>query len=370
MDGRDQPDTNVVQIRRRGDPSEAERKRLARTIFAEEDDVGTFSRGNLVPPPSSPSIQSRDAARVEPDPYFENLQQNCGVDRHRGGASGTDSETSAYFEQLTNAAPDEMASMIDAPPAERTMPGSAQLPAEFARPARGRKRKQPRPNAATTDGERTDPDSLVAADAANLTSVDRSAIQTRRAGRKRSLHRVTIGRLVRPVILLALGVALAGGAAFSAILMQGEPARPETPTTQPGASSQPPVLAALDTGFAAVREAGATATARHMAAASKQAATRRAHQRRPSGRRANRAETINTHIILTGDRTAAPTAQPASTTMTASDTAGASRSSAQRQQAPQTSSHAAAVSQPTTTATAGPSGLGQVVGSNCAPKCK
>ena len=59
MDGRDQPDTNVVQIRRRGDPSEAERRRLASTIFAEPDDVATFSRGNLVPPRPN----SRDAQR-------------------------------------------------------------------------------------------------------------------------------------------------------------------------------------------------------------------------------------------------------------------------------------------------------------------
>ena len=58
MDGRDQPDTNVVRIRRRGDPSEAERRRLASTIFAEPDDVATFSRGNLVPPrPRRPRCQ-------------------------------------------------------------------------------------------------------------------------------------------------------------------------------------------------------------------------------------------------------------------------------------------------------------------------
>jgi len=370
MDGRDQPDTNVVQIRRRGDPSEAERKRLARTIFAEEDDVGPFSRGNLVPPPSSRSIQSRDAARVEPDPYFENLQQNRDVDRLRGAASGTDSETTAYFEQLTNAAPDEMALMIDAPSPERTMPGSAQLPAEFARPARGRKRKQARPTTATTDGNRSARDGPVATDAANLTSVDRSAIQTRRAGRKRSLHGARVGRLVRPAILLALGAALAGGAAFSAILMQGEPPKPQTPTTQPNASSQRPVLAALQTGFAAVRrEAGATATAEHIATAHNQAGTRRAHRRRPSFRRAHRAETINTHVILTADHTAAPATETTSTTTSATDTAVANGGTAEREEPRQTSSHAAAVSQPTAAA-AGPSGLGRVVGSNCSPKCK
>ena len=63
MDGRDQPDTNVVRIRRRGDPSEAERRRLASTIFAEEDDVGTFSHGNLVPPATDPPTESANDRR-------------------------------------------------------------------------------------------------------------------------------------------------------------------------------------------------------------------------------------------------------------------------------------------------------------------
>ena len=370
MDGRDQPDTNVVQIRRRGDPSEAERKRLARTIFAEEDDVGPFSRGNLVPPPSSPSIQSRDAARVEPDPYFENLQQNRGVDRHRGASSRTDSETSAYFEQLTNAAPDEMALMIDAPSPERTMPGSAQLPAKFARPARSRKRKQARPTTATTDGNRSARDGPVATGAANLTCPDRSSIQTRRAGRRRSLHRITAGQRARSGILLALGVALAGGAAFSAIVVGSETPKPQSPAAQPNASSQPPVLAALETGFAAVRrEVGATATAEHTATARNRASTRRAHQRRPSVRWAHRAATPTTHVILTADHTAAPATQTTSTTTTSTDTASTNGGSAQPQHPRQASSHAAAVSQPTTPA-AGPSGLGRVVGSNCAPKCQ
>jgi hypothetical protein len=50
MDDRNRPDTNVVLLRRKGDPSEAERERVASTIFAEPDDIATFSRGNLVPP--------------------------------------------------------------------------------------------------------------------------------------------------------------------------------------------------------------------------------------------------------------------------------------------------------------------------------
>src|ERR1700733_3120773 len=78
MDGREQPDTNVVRIRRKGDPSQAERRRLASTIFAEEDDVGTFSRGNLVPPPTDHPTGPRDEDAATADPYFENLQRTRG----------------------------------------------------------------------------------------------------------------------------------------------------------------------------------------------------------------------------------------------------------------------------------------------------
>jgi hypothetical protein len=93
MDGRDQPDTNVVRIRRRGDPSEAERRRLASTIFAEQDDVGTFSRGNLVPPPTEPPDDDRGTA----DPYFENLQRSHSGHAHSASPAPADSETTAYF---------------------------------------------------------------------------------------------------------------------------------------------------------------------------------------------------------------------------------------------------------------------------------
>jgi hypothetical protein len=101
MDGRDQPDTNVVRIRRSGDPSEAERRRLASTIFAEEDDVGTFSRGNLVPPPTDHPTEPRDDDRANAaDPYFERLQRTRGGHRQIATAARSDSETIAYFDRL------------------------------------------------------------------------------------------------------------------------------------------------------------------------------------------------------------------------------------------------------------------------------
>jgi hypothetical protein len=229
MDGRDQPDTDVVRIRRKGDPSEAERKRLARTIFAEEDEVGPFSRGNLVPPRSDRSTQSSDAARPEPDPYFESLQRTAGGDRRGGTAAeaDADSQTTAYFEQLTNCAPDEMALMIDTPSPERAMPGSAQLPAEPARPEPRRKHKRTR-RTPTTGREPSAHSGPVALDPANVGLLDHRSTHMSGAGWNRSRHRATASRLVRPVILMALGLALAGGAAFAAIVAEREPPRLRT----------------------------------------------------------------------------------------------------------------------------------------------
>ena len=72
MDDRKPPDTNVVRLRRNGDPSDEERQRLASKIFAEQDEVSTFSRGNLVPPapPAPPASNDPPAA----DPFFEQLE--------------------------------------------------------------------------------------------------------------------------------------------------------------------------------------------------------------------------------------------------------------------------------------------------------
>lgn len=158
MDGRDQPDTNVVRIRWKGDPSEAERRRLASTIFAEEDDVGTFSRGNLVPPPTDHPTEPPDDDQATADPYFENLQRTRGRDEQRATAAQSDSETLAYFDQLTTQSAAEMAEMVDAPPVEPAMPGSARLPADLAPPARRRTRKRPpRADSGSTLGRGTAP---------------------------------------------------------------------------------------------------------------------------------------------------------------------------------------------------------------------
>jgi hypothetical protein len=136
MDDRKPPDTNVVRLRRNGDPSDEDRQRLASTIFAEQDEVGTFSRGNLVPP-----AQSAPPASNEPpvaDPFFEQLQAPPASGRAEAAAVATESDaTASYFERLGSQTPAEMTESVPPQPNAVTMPGSANLPGQLAtRPRR------------------------------------------------------------------------------------------------------------------------------------------------------------------------------------------------------------------------------------------
>jgi hypothetical protein len=85
MDSRQPPDTNVVRLRRNGDLSDEELRRLASTIFAEQDEVGTFSRGNLVPP-KPPTPPTRDDVS-SPDPFFDELQTELARDQTQARAA-------------------------------------------------------------------------------------------------------------------------------------------------------------------------------------------------------------------------------------------------------------------------------------------
>jgi len=129
MDDRNRPDTNVVLLRRKGDPSEAERERVASTIFAEPDDIATFSRGNLVPP----RPDAGDGVELSPDPFFDRLQEASKTDAtHPDDLVDARESTDAYFDRLATQSPAEM-STTGAPDLwVKPMPGSAQLPAEFA----------------------------------------------------------------------------------------------------------------------------------------------------------------------------------------------------------------------------------------------
>jgi hypothetical protein len=127
MDDRKPPESNAVRLRRDGEPDEEERRRLSRTIFASEDEVGTFSRGNLLLPPHKPPP---DEPPAEPDPFFEQLQ----APDHSatpGIPVGDRADTVAYFEKLGSQTAAEMsADATAAQPATVSMPGSARLPGE------------------------------------------------------------------------------------------------------------------------------------------------------------------------------------------------------------------------------------------------
>ena len=132
MDDRTPPDTNVVLLRRKGDPSEAERERVASTIFAEPDDIATFSRGNLVPPRPDTRDDAEESA-PSPDPFFDRLQQTSESDDMQPADPADDGEsTDAYFDRLATQSPAEMSTTGAPAPTVRPMPGSAQLPAELA----------------------------------------------------------------------------------------------------------------------------------------------------------------------------------------------------------------------------------------------
>jgi hypothetical protein len=141
MDNRKPPDTNVVRLRRNGDPSDEERQRLASTIFAEQDEIGTFSRGNLVPPaPTTLAAPNQPPAAA--DPFFEQLQAPPTSDETTAAAAvGERATTAAYFERLGSQTPAEMSQSIEPQPAAAAMLGSANLPGEVTTSRRRRLRR-------------------------------------------------------------------------------------------------------------------------------------------------------------------------------------------------------------------------------------
>lgn len=152
MDDRDRPDTKVVRLRRQGDPDEARREQLARTIFAREDESGTFSLGNLIPPEPKQD-NGDDVPEDKPDTFFDRVrrerqaQANATVDPAAPGDG-----TAAYFDQFSARSAAEMAASAKPSTPVTTLPGSAQLPRELPRPRRRRHRNvdERRPRGRTT----------------------------------------------------------------------------------------------------------------------------------------------------------------------------------------------------------------------------
>jgi len=134
---------DVVLLRRKGDPSEAERERVASTIFADPDDVATFSRGNLVPP--RPDTRDANEAAPPSDPFFDRLHQPSKAGGTQRTELAEDGEsTDAYFDRLVSQSPAEMTAGGTPTPAASPMPGSAQLSTDLARPTRRRDRQRRR----------------------------------------------------------------------------------------------------------------------------------------------------------------------------------------------------------------------------------
>jgi len=271
MDNGKPPDTNVVRLRRNGDPSDEERQRLASTIFAEQDEVGTFSRGNLVPPaPTTPP------ARNEPppaDPFFEKLQAPLSSGQTETAAiAGERSATAAYFERLGSQTPAEMSETVAPQPGPATMLGSANLPRELVTPRRRRFR-------------------------------GRHAIAS---SRRRTLSIVRVRVAVAPVVA-AFGALLVAGAALAAIV-GGDGHR------NPAANR----LATKQTSAASSHVAAPTIPANLQAALARSSA--RYHSaRRQAPHRVRRHRSPKVHVVLAADHRATRGGSSSSATVTPVD---------------------------------------------------
>lgn len=120
----DEPfDADVVRLRREGEPDDAERQRLADTIFAAEDEVGPFSRGNLVPPKPEQKPEAEPAPK--PDPFFEKIVRERAETASDDDAAAADDATAAYFDQLASQTPAELSESQTPPTPAPTLAGSA-----------------------------------------------------------------------------------------------------------------------------------------------------------------------------------------------------------------------------------------------------
>lgn len=138
MDDRDHTDTNVVHLRRQAERDEAEREALARTIFADQDEIGTFSRGNLVPP--TESDPQHEESKPAADSFFDRYQvQATGEHTATNGSADALDGTAAFFDEINARSAADMVASPGPAPAVATMPGSARLPAQLGQTARGRR---------------------------------------------------------------------------------------------------------------------------------------------------------------------------------------------------------------------------------------
>lgn len=291
MDDRDRPDIKVVHLRRKDDPDDAERRRLAETIFAKQDEVATFSQGNLLhpKPPAAPPPPAIPAA--EPDPFFESLR-NGSAESHPTASplAGESPSTTEYFGRLNSQTPTEMSEAEVAKPAPPPMPGSAQLPAEVVEPAGHRNRR--------SDG------------AAQRPRPERS--ETPEIQRTSSRRRSTKLRMAWPAATASVvGVLAIAGAAFAAITATGDHTAAPAKRLAMQQPSPPKTSALVD----------APNPPRRRAVQSPHSRTRIHH----SARRRAAKPTAAKKIILAADRS--PAVSPHATTASNSGSSGGTSSS-------------------------------------------
>jgi hypothetical protein len=112
---------------------------VASRIFAEEDEISTFSQGNLVPP-TPPGQAANQGPSPADDPFFEEHLRQPSTDRELTCDADVGLEADEYFAQLVAQSATEMATQL--PDREQSpavsMPGSAHLPVDANRTPRRR----------------------------------------------------------------------------------------------------------------------------------------------------------------------------------------------------------------------------------------
>jgi hypothetical protein len=282
METRKPPGSNVVRLRRNGEPSTEERERLASTIFAEQDEIGTFSRGNLVPPVAAPPHAETEPPAA-PDPFFDHLQAGIReeTETETESVDGDSDATDAFFDRLGSQSPAEMSESLTPPLAVAAMPGSASVPSESAAKGRRQRRRPSSPSGLASLAPRL------------------------------STFRV---RVLRAPLLGALGALIVAGVALAAIT--GTASRHSSaarrPTTEARAASRTRPLLTLPT---------------HPGGAARLASdARRAQIRRRLAYRDDRRRASKPDVVLAADRraksatsassvAAAPVEQPATQTV-------------------------------------------------------
>ena len=231
-----------------------------------QDEVGTFSRGNLIPPtrPAPPASNEPSAA----DPFFEQLQTEASSSaNHSGTGRPRARRHSRVFRspRLPDPSRDDREHL--AAPAAAGMPGSANLPKELAPP----RRRWSRPRRGISSAPRRSP----------------------------SRRRV---RVAAPALLVALGALVLAGVALAAIVGGGGhttlAAKRIASKHTNAASSRVPAQATPADLMAALSRPGV----RHHAAPKR---TSRVHHRHAAQK---------THFVLAADRRPAHTSSPSSST--------------------------------------------------------